>query len=96
MKNLYKSGLVVVVIIGLILILIANIIEEKPSYNKIYIKDMQITSNGTAILSCEEMKGEKKVESVWVIPTREQRGRLYVGNVRYRLTPTGVIFENND
>lgn len=96
MKNFYKAGVVFVVIVGLILILIANIVEEPKGFNKIYIKDMQITSSGTAILTCEEMKGDKKVESVWVITHKEQRSRLYVGNVKYRLTATGVIFENND
>lgn len=50
------------------------------SEEKIYIKDMQVTSQGIVILSIQE--GEEKKESIMILRDSDIKGRIYVGNVR--------------
>lgn len=50
------------------------------SEEKIYIKDMQVTSQGIVILSIQE--GEEKKESIMILRDSDIKGRIYVGNVK--------------
>jgi len=76
--------------------LVSTIIFSSIITEKTYIKNIQMTNQGIAIVTFKDGVGEDAIESLVSITPNQMGSRIYVGNVKMKKKFNTYYFENNN
>jgi len=96
MKNSKYFLFVLIIFISFCVFVLFKATKQISNWEKAYVREIQVTSQGFVILSCEEKIGETTEKSIWVLKQSEINSKIYTGNVKFKKDGRGYTFVNNN